>query len=234
MKVSCSNPATWLTLTNVHFSPVLGNQAFREFTSTFRNYLDEVCLFFHFPPILPFLSCSTPLGMSLFLIFIVGLSIDQAGREQTIKKSSRHVGPWGGRGWAGLILFVQVHYNAACGVNIFHFITPGSGPGPFCSPGPWLGLISVVPGLWKAAVTERKTNEVAINISARCPMRADGYTQGAGGGPAWLGSLGPPSNHLSPQGLLSAEPSSSNWNWLWFNVGLNRHPQVLGHCVCSL
>lgn len=144
--------------------------------------------------------------MPLFLIFIVGLSIDRAGREQTIKKSSRHVGPWGGRGWAGLILFVQVHYNAARGVNIFHFITPGSGPGPFCSPGPWLGLISVVPGLWKAAVTERKTNEVAINVSARCPMRADGYTHEAGRGPALLGPLGPHQITLVLKGFYLLSP----------------------------
>lgn len=39
MKMSCSNPDTWLTL-NVHFSLVLGNGPFREFTRTFRNYLD--------------------------------------------------------------------------------------------------------------------------------------------------------------------------------------------------
>lgn len=203
MKVSCSNLATWLTLINVHFSPVLGNRAFREFTITFRIWTKCVS-FFTSLPFCPF--SPAPLEMSLFLIFIVGLSIDRAGREQTIKKSSRHVGPWGERGWAGLILFAQVHYNAACGVNIFHFITPGSGPSPFCSPGPWLGLISVVPGLWKAAVTERKTNEVAINVSAHCPMRADGYTHGAGGGTAWLESLGPYQITLVPKGFYLLSP----------------------------
>lgn len=124
------------------------------------------------------------------------------------------MGPWEGAG-AGLILFVQVHCNAACGVNIFHFITPGLDPGPVCSPGPCLGLISAVPGLWKAAVTERKTNEVAINISAHCPTWADGYIHRAG---EVAGLAVPPSKHLNPQELLCAELSLSNWSWLRFKV----------------
>lgn len=155
--------------------------------------------------------------MPLFLISIVGLSLMEQGREQRHKEKS-----WGS--WAperdegaGLILFVQVHCNAACGVNIFHFITPGPGPGPVCSPGPCLGLISAVLGLRKAAVTEKKTNEVAINISACCPVAHPGQ-MGAfmerlvGVWLPWLGPQVPLSKHPNPQELLAAGPPVSNWN----------------------
>ena len=175
-----------------------------------------MCLFFSLSsrsvpfliaPFRPFSNCST-LDAVVSYLHCRPQHWSGTGESQSYKeRSSRQLGSWEDGGWAGLILFVQVHCNAACGVNIFHFITPGPGPGPVCSPGPCLGLISVVPGLWKAAVTERKTNEVAINIFAHCPTRADGYTPEAGGEPAWLGPLVPPSNHLNSQELLSAEPN---------------------------
>lgn len=68
MKVS----AQILSLIKVHISPILGNQAFRELTKTFMNHLGKGCLFFHFLPLI------TLLWMPLFLIFTVGLGIDQA------------------------------------------------------------------------------------------------------------------------------------------------------------
>lgn len=87
--------------------------------------------------------------LDVFVSYLCESNIDQARESETIKRASKRQLGLGREGWAGLILFVQVHCNAACGVNIFHFITPGPGPGPVCSPGPCLSLISAVPGLWK-------------------------------------------------------------------------------------
>lgn len=55
-----------------------------------------------------------------------------------------------------------------------HYAWPQPRPRLPLWPLPW--VISAVPGLWKAALTESKTNEVATNICACCPARADGPT----------------------------------------------------------
>lgn len=206
MKVSCPNPNTWLTLFNSAFLPCFRQPGFQRSHQNFQEL-------FGLRVSLSFCPSSHHYTLDGFVSYLHCGPQHWLGRgeSEAIKRSLRaRWAPGEEGGGQVLILFVQVHCNAACGVNIFHFITPGPGPGPGCSPGPCLGWISAVPGLWKAAVTERKTNEVAINISAHCPTKADGHTRGAGRGRAWLGPPVPPWKHLNPQGLLSTEPNLSN------------------------